>query len=348
VRAELVRARAEASRVELAIQPVVGRAAVETQETQSVAPATPPVAPPVPQQVVSDPFAAAYRSVDEAAHLSQVLDALIDGVGAVFPRAALFVVKTKSKRLQGWRSVGFTGVAAITKEFEFSLATDSALTRAVNAGREVFTGGAPQDGEPTARPNEPREAWTVTFPVTTSDRVVAVVHADGGGRNGEEAREFDREVALDVSRNLIHRAGERLTVLMTSARTAFGNVIAETPATSITTAPPVKPVRQEEARLEAHGETADARRYASQLVSEISRYKQPAAPAEVPDRTLQERLASEIEGRRDQPAGHEQAGTALGVFDEALGKMLGNGDRDVPGQSEQPAAAKHPLLSGRT
>ena len=93
----------------------------------------------------------------------------------LFPRAALFVVKTKSKRLQGWRSVGFTGVAAITREFEFPLTTDSALTRAVTASRTIFTG----DGQSAA---QSAEAWTVTFPVTTGGRVVAVVHADGGAR----------------------------------------------------------------------------------------------------------------------------------------------------------------------
>jgi hypothetical protein len=150
-----------------------------------------------------------YGAINGAADLSQVLDALVDGVGALFPRAALFVVKTKSKRLQGWRSVGFTGVAAITREFEFPLTTDSALTRAVTASRTIFTGDAQS-------PAHGAEAWTVTFPVTTGGRVVAVVHADGGARSGEPVAVFDRETALDLGHKLVRTAGERIGALTMS------------------------------------------------------------------------------------------------------------------------------------
>ncbi len=155
--------------------------------------------------------------------LSQVLDALVDGVGALFPRAALFVVKTKSKRLQGWRSVGFTGVAAITREFEFPLTTDSALTRAVTASRTIFTG----EGQSAAQSTE---AWTVTFPVTTGGRVVAVVHADGGAGAGDAVAAFDRERALDLGHTLVRMAGERIGALTMSARAAFGSVMNVAPA----------------------------------------------------------------------------------------------------------------------
>jgi hypothetical protein len=298
---------------------------------------------------------------------------MIDGVGAVFPRAALFVVKAQAKRLQGWRSVGFTGVAAITREFEFSLATDSALTRAVNAGRMVFTGEVARDGQPAERPGEP---WTVTFPVITGDRVVAVVHADAGGRNGVEAPPFDREAALEISRELVRRGGVRLTALTTSARAAFGNVMGETPAAvvvsetsaaisvtpaainvapaAISVAPAainVAPaaVRETPTVPDAVSPTAsqeDAGRYASQLISEINRYKQPAATTPAPDHSLQERLAGEIEGSRslDAVPAPTGASTALGVFDDALGKMLGNDGLKTSGASEQEVATVRPLL----
>jgi hypothetical protein len=276
---------------------------------------------------------------------------MIDGVGAVFPRAALFVVKAQAKRLQGWRSVGFTGVAAITREFEFSLATDSALTRAVNTGRMVFTGETARDGQPAERPGEP---WTVTFPVVTGDRVVAVVHADAGGRNGVQAQAFDREAAVAISQEVIRRAGLRLTSLTTSARAAFGNVMNDTPpaasqspaAVAISKPPAaisVTPAAAEAVRPTASQE--DAGRYASQIVSELNRYKQPAAITPAPDQHLQERLASEIEGSRSLDAVPAPSGptTALGMFDEALGKMLGNEGLEGR-ESEREAAAKPPLL----
>ena len=348
VRAEGLRARADASRVEQpesrpvvapAVEPVIARAAVES------------VATPLPVEVVSDPFRSVCLAVDEAANISQLLDGLIDGVGAVFPRAALFVVKAKAKRLQGWRSVGFTGVAAITREFEFSLATDSALTRAVNAGRMVFTGDVARDGQPAERPGEP---WTVTFPVITGERVVAVVHADGGGRSGEQAPVLDREAALEISHELVRRAGVRLTALTTSAQTAFGNVLSVTPAANDTPAASKTPaVIETPAAPAAALSTAsqeDAGRYASQIVSEINRYQQPAVAAQSPDPNLHERLAVDIEGSRNVHAvqAPAAAGAALGVFDEALGKMLGNDGLDARGQSEQAVAAVQPLFIVKT
>ena len=176
------------------------------------------------QTPAADPSAALCRRVDEAANLSQVLDALLDGVGAVFPRAALFVVKAQSKRLQGWRSIGFAGAAAISREFEFSLTTDSPLTRAVNAGRAVFTGDASPDGPPAAGPAEP---WTVSLPLTAGDAVVAVVYADAEGRTGDQAAAFDRKAALEAGDLLVRRAGERLVALTTPAMAAM-------PAMSVT------------------------------------------------------------------------------------------------------------------
>jgi hypothetical protein len=299
-----------------------------------------PVPSPVELAQPVDPAVVMYQAISGATDLSQVLDALVDGVGTLFPRAALFVVKTKSKRLQGWRSVGFTGGAAITREFELPLTTDSALTRAVTTSRTVFTG----NDQAAAG-----EAWTVTFPVTTGGRVVAVVHADASPRNDETAAPFNREFALDLGHTLVRMAGERIAALTMSARAAFGSVmtgapVSETPATAVATATPsfngngshgngtygtaAAVLQHVPAAAAALG---DAGRYASQLVSEINRYSQAAAPAApVVDQHLQERLADQIEGARGAAAAPPSApapaapASALGLFDEALGKMLGN------------------------
>jgi len=67
-------------------------------------------------------------------------------------------------------------------------------------------------------------------------------------------------------------------------------------------------------------------------------------PAGLPDRCLHQRLAGEFEVRRlhdaDVPS---DAGMALSVFDDALGKMLGNGDLDVRGPSELTTVAEQLL-----
>ena len=315
-----------------------------SQTEPAVAIATIAEPEPVRDAAEADPVRAIYRAIDGAADLSQVLDALVDGVGTLFPRAALFVVKTKSKRLQGWRSVGFTGVAAITREFEFPLTTDSALTRAVTASRTIFTGEGPSA--------QAAEAWTVTFPVTTGGRVVAVVHADGGARAGDPAAAFDRETALDLGHTLVRMAGERIGALTMSARAAFGSVMNVAPADATpAVAPPVTSTPSNVTNINSarvngthvngsHAapqvatvpETAAAATsqdaavlVASHLISSINRYSQ-AATAAPGDEHLQERLAGQIEGARTQAAAPAEpaAASALGLFDEALSKMLGN------------------------
>ena len=314
---------------------VEGYAQDSEELTQPAAVIALPESAPVVEHVAQvDPAQAMSQAISSATDLSQVLDALVDGAGTLFPRAALFVVKTKSKRLQGWRSVGFTGGAAITREFELPLATDSALTRAVTASRTIFTG----DGPSAAQAGE---AWTVTFPVTTGGRVVAVVHADAGARNDESAVPFNSEAALNLGHTLVRMAGERIAALTMSARAAFGSVITAAPVNEAplaattpfngsngngngtygTGAAVLQHVPAAPAALD------DAGRYAAQLVSEINRYSQAAAPvaASGVDQNLQERLADQIEGARAVPVAPAPSApaSALGLFDEALGKMLG-------------------------
>jgi hypothetical protein len=330
-RAEVQRAHAETDRVEQAAQVrlEIARAEFETQKeleaagravlTNALEEARAEVdaarlmpGGANPPDEILDQLSTTFRTLDEAANLTQALDALLDGLGAVFPRAALFVVKSQSQRLQGWRSVGFTGVAAITKEVEFSLATDSALTRAVTTGRVIITedGRAP-DREPAAGAGGP---WTVTLPVAIGDRVVAVVHADGGERSGDSAPSFDRGTALKVSDMLVRHAGRRLAALTASTPVAI-----DAPA--------------ERARQEEPVRHEDARRYAHLLVSEIKRYKQATVLGGLPDSNLHERLKGEIERCRSLYARRvpPEVDATFNFFDQALCGILGGGDVDVRG-----------------
>lgn len=287
-----------------------------------------------PPDEIPDQLSTTVRTLDEAANLPQVLDALVDGLGAVFPRAALFVVKSRS-RLQGWRSVGFTGAAAITNQFALSLATDSALTRAVNAGRVIVTGdGRAPDQEPTAGADG---HWSATLPVAIGDRVVAVVHVDAGERVGKAAPSFDRGTALKVSDMLVRRAGRRLTALTASAQLAFGELIREAPPTT----PDAIDAAAKRARQEEPLRVEDARRYASLLASEIKRYKEANVLAGLPDRNLHERLEGEIERCRSVYARRvpPEAGATFNGFDEALFETLGGGDVDVREPFEPTAGA---------
>ena len=292
-----------------------------------------------PPDEIPDQLSTTVSTLDAAANLTHVLDALLDGLGSVFPRAALFVVKSRS-RLQGWRSVGFTGAAAITNQFELSLATDSALTRAVNARRVIVTGdGRAPDQESTAGADG---HWSVTLPVAIGDRVVAVVHVDAGERMGNAAPSFDRGTALKVSDMLVRRAERRLTALTASAQLAFSDLIHEAPTTPDAIEASVEPARQEEPRRqEEPGRHEDARRYARLLVSEIKRYNEANVLAGLPDRSLHERIKGEIERCRSMYARRvpPEVGATLNFFDEALSELLGSGDADVRGQFDKTTGA---------
>jgi hypothetical protein len=142
-------------------------------------------------------------------------------------------------------------------------------------------------------------------------------------------------------------AGERIAALTMSARAAFGSVMTGAPAGEAP-AHAAAPATASFNGSQSHGMNGsgaavlqhvpaaaaaldDAGRYASQLMSEINRYSQAAAPAAPADQNLRERLADQIEGARTigaAPAPSAPA-SALGLFDEALGKMLGNGARDA-------------------
>jgi hypothetical protein len=294
----------------------------ERAEIGSEQPAAKPSGARLPNEKRDQP-STGVRPPDVATNLPQVLDALVDGLGAVFPRAALFVVKSRS-RLQGWRSVGFTGAAAITNQFELSLTIDSALTRAVNTGRVIITGeNRPPDQDPVAGAGE---AWSVTLPVAMGDRVVAVVHADAGERAEAAPASFDRGAALKVSDTLIRDASRRLSALTASAELAFGELMGDVRPTA--TAPDARAASAKPAPQEDHQLSVDdARRYARLLASEIKRYNDANILAGLPDHNLHERLKGEIARcrslytRRVPP----EAAEASNCFDEALFEMLGGG-----------------------
>ncbi len=270
-----------------------------------------------------DRLSPAFRAIDQATTLTQVLDALLDGVGAICPRAALFLVK--SDRLQGWRSVGFAAEAAVTPQFEVPLAADSVLTQAATTGRTIETGrGIASEAGPDGANREP---WSVTLSVTPGDRVAAVVYADEGARAGKEPP-LDRDVAFDVSQRLARHAGQRLAELTTPARMA----VVGTPSAEATTAQELTDAfAGRRARPQEPHSTEGARRYAHLLVSEIKRYRDADALAGTPDSNLSERLSVEIERCRRMYAGRvsPEAMSTSNFFDEAVFEILGGSDRPV-------------------
>lgn len=324
VRALAQRAQAETDRVEKAAEIRLETARAEFEAHRASEAATRALLPPGGANAPGDllgRLSTALRTIDEAASLPPVLDALLDCVGALFPRAALFIVH--SDQLQGWRSIGFDGVTAITKQFAWPLTNDSVLTRAVATGRAVVTDDSRVPGADRAAAEG--GPWTVTLPVGIGSRVVAVVYADEGARTGDSALSLDRRMAVNLTDMLIRHAGQRLAALTSTPRMVGGGLAPQAPITLEAVDASAARARQEEPRR-----LEDAKRYARLLVSEIKRYQQAHVLAALPDRSLQERLKDEIERCRSLYARRvpPDAGATNNCFDEALVEMLGGGDVD--------------------
>jgi hypothetical protein len=171
--------------------------------------------------------------------------------------------------------------------------------------------------------------------------VVAVVHADAGGR-AESAPAINRDASLEGAHRLVRAAGERIGVLTMSARAAFGSVMSTPPPAPAQARPVDQPTDAVAAPAQTHASPAappdpaaaasidEAGRYASQLVSQLSRYNLTASASAPVDADLQQKLAGQLEGARSAGAAPpSSSGAALGLFEEALGKMLGDGALDA-------------------
>jgi hypothetical protein len=354
-------ATAEAARLEA--QTAIEAARRKDAALQEVAEWDKRVPRPIPRSeeplgpTTSDPrldrLSAALHAIDAATNLPHLFDALLEGVSTWFPRAAVFVVR--AEQLQGWRSIGFEGASAITQEFKSPLAFDSVLTRAVNTGHTVVTGGDRADrGQGAAE----HEVWTVTLPVSVGSRVAAVVFGDEGERPAGSAPSCDRRMAIGLGDMLARQAGRRLTELTSTPRTAPGSIApapAKAPGTSV--APLARDASTERVRPEEPRGHDDAKRYARLLVSEIKRYQEASVLAGVPDARLYERLKVEIERCRRLYAKRMplEGGATLNCFDEALAEMLGGaavaggplnetaGGSPTDAAFEEPRAQEQPL-----
>ena len=270
----------------------------------------------------SDPLSPMFHVLDEAATATQALDALLDAVGAVNARAALFLVK--SDKLQGWRSVGFESQAAITPKFELPLTVDSVLTRAATSKQTVVAGGRPASEAGPA--GAAHELWAVAVPVTLGDRVVAIVYADEGAQVGSKRPESDRASAVDVNERLARHAGQRLAVITATNRGGDGTFNPEVPTSSEKPASSPERLRSAE-RIDID----DAQRYATLLVSEMKRYYEADLSAGSPDAHLSTRLRDEIERCRRLYAKRvpvEARGTE-NLLEEAILKMFGGACAEV-------------------
>lgn len=349
-RADLQQARADAERIKKVApaQSDAGRTALEAPKRPQTQPAA--LRHVEREAAQDDRFAPMFRAIEEAATLTHALHAVLDGVGAAFSRAALFLAKPD--KLQGWRSVGFKDEAAISSTFELPFTADCILTRAATTGRTTVTGnGLARQARPAGAAHEP---WAVAFPVSVADRTVAVIYADEIAQVGNRRPPLDREVAIDLSERLARHAGLRLSTITATDRIGEGPAVADIaerfPAADVSlhdfkpevpATPGISATSAERTRPAAPVRIDDAQRFASLLLSEMKRYQDVGVPAGSSDGNLPKRLEDEIERCRRVYATRVpvEARATVHLLDETIFEMCGGAEADVPRPFEKAGGA---------
>ena len=127
----------------------------------------------------SDRTLAAFRRLDDARSLTDVLGVLADQAESEIGRAALLLVI--GSRLRGWE---WRGVAGSDAAIDVPVDPDTVFGRAIATGLPVSTSDAPlgSDDDPlAARLAMPPGRVGLAVPISVGGRVVAILYADDAG-----------------------------------------------------------------------------------------------------------------------------------------------------------------------
>jgi hypothetical protein len=284
----------------------------------------------------------------------EILSALLDASAALYPRAALFIVKGPT--LAGWAGLGFVGEGGFRSEqvarLALSVSGHHMLARAV-AGRTAVRASAQSVGEELRGALggvQPGDACAA--PIMVRGRPVAVLYGDTGS-----AAEGGDPLAFEILGRVAGLAMERLAVPHRRSRATpdlqagFAGLAprAATHAPGATATPPEDAELQailadlggpprtlaadDGMRVDERRRLADARRFAHLLVSELLLYNEAAVIQGRKHRDLYARLRREIDRSRQAfqarfpalPAGPDD------YFGEELVRTLAQGDRGALG-----------------
>jgi hypothetical protein len=272
----------------------------------------------------SDRTLAAFRKLDEARSLTQVLRILADQAESEIGRVALLLVI--GSRLRGWEWRGVPGTDAA---LDVPVDPETVFGQAIASGLPVSTSDAPlgSDGDAlAARLAIPPDRVGLAVPISVGGRVVAILYADDAGDRTPVVPSTWPELAEILARHA-GRCLEALTVSHASA-------LAGRRQDDRVSAAPRRPDEQV-ALADEQREEESARRYARLLISEIKLYNEPAVEQGRAERDLLTRLGPEIERARRLyeekiPAAARQR---VECFDEEVVRTLAGGDAGLLGQT---------------
>jgi hypothetical protein len=278
----------------------------------------------------------AVMRLDDAASLSECLDALADGVSQHTVRSMVFVVR--GHVLRGWRFSGFADAPASPPSLSVPLDLAGGLWQVAERGRQ-------KDVPPQAfgRDTDPALAFAhletgiagLAAPVLVAGKTVALVYADGGDQVPEQLSASWRECVEILARHT-SRCLEALTATRAAAMAttqAGGQVVgrvAPAPAVSLAVSPAANGEPAVPPDLEA---VTAAERYAKLLVSEVKLYNEAAVRVARHKKDIRTRLRAEIDRARRLYHERVPAGvtTRDEIFDQEVLRTLADGQPELLG-----------------
>ncbi len=275
-------------------------------------------------------LAEAFRAIDKAQALSDILNILADAVAAEAPRSAIFLAG--SGQVKSWRAQGFEGQPAI----EVPMADAGMIAVALDSREAVSSGGDGGDDMGAKAPafaalTDDRGA--IAVPMLVSDEVVAVVYADQGPSGDLDRASWASIVevlARHASRSLeaitAHRLAKTLGSGATRPRTVSKPadvVVRPVPPVEEPVVKPVEPVIDEA--------SVAAQRFAQSLIADIRAAHEGDVQAGVYNRDLMTRLGGPISQAWAQYEARvpESIRAATNYFHAEMVRTLANGDASL-------------------
>lgn len=262
-------------------------------------------------------MARTVAAMDESSTLSDVLDALSDGIAAQAPRGALLVFQDARARV--WRRHGFAA-DDLTSGAELDLTTHGDLKAIVDAATPALVGGAdgPVLGFATLAP----DARGLAVPVAIGGQAAALVYADGGTDAGSQP-----EAGWTDTVEILARHAARCLETLTAMRAA-GYARSQRPAVVVPMPPHLTVVQRPSLETPVGDALDQARRVARLLVSEIRLNREADVQQGRVHGDLGDRLDTDIARARGLYLSRVSEGVPGrdALFDEEVVRTLANGD----------------------
>jgi hypothetical protein len=272
----------------------------------------------------SDRTLAAFKRLDDARSLSEILCILADQAETEIGRAAILLVTGSRLRAWEWRNLP----AADTATLDVPVDPASVFGLAIASGLPASTSDAPlgADGDTLAALlAAPPDRAGLAVPISVGGRVVAILYADDAGDRTPVVPSSWPELAEILARH----AGRCLELLTISHASVLAGRALEERAPAGEARADASPLADERREEES------ARRYARLLISEIKLYNEAAMEQGRAERDLLTRLGPEIERARRLYEEKIPAAVRRRVdcFDDELVRTLAGGDAGLLGQS---------------